>query len=223
MSQSKLASSTGRTYTGSCKDNLVIGLDPGVTRFGMHAEYGQVPVMNATFASDKPYRDQCVFARTHGLSAAVMMHLYDFIYCMALHEKADIIFAVETPIFNGRNPKAFEIQWRLYQDVVSSIYHLPESDWIVEVNNKTAKMVATGNGSADKMDIICASPYDGPGEWNAEGTKAKADYNDNQEAVADAWAIAQCAYRPDVGTWYPCARSLDASRGPIIENVGIEC
>lgn len=217
MSPSKLMSFTPPTFTGVGSEDLVIGIDPGVTRLGLHAEVNRTPVANATYASDAD-KDYNVFPnanRVWSLAQDVVVWVDE------KQGEADglLVIAIETPIFNGRNPKAFELQWRLFQEIVHALTTSFKCT-IIEVNNKTAKKCATGDGNADKMDVICASPYDGPGPWNAKGTKAKADYNANQEAIADAWAIAQCCYGPKVGVRYTDMQvSMTASRGPIVEDV----
>jgi Holliday junction resolvasome RuvABC endonuclease subunit len=185
----------------------VVGIDPGLTRTGVVVMDGpDTPYAYATFAADSPeYSD---YQRARCLMIKIRRWLWH-----AMDYSVPDAVAIEKPIL-GRNVRNFEKQMRLFTELVS-MAHDYFSSAVAEVNPMRVKKVA---GGSSKLDIICASPFDGPGIWVGDdwvGTEKQAIKEEaaNQEAVADAWAIAKCAYEKP-----PALDQLlvEPCRGPIV-------
>jgi hypothetical protein len=99
-----------------------------------------------------------------------------------------VTLTIETPIYNA-NARGFQIQWRLYQQIISNLSDMGCADVLVEVNPGTIKKNHTGDGKASKLDMICQGHFDGPDYGTTE----------EQEALADAEAICDCGLNPLIG------------------------
>jgi Holliday junction resolvasome RuvABC endonuclease subunit len=114
-----------------------------------------------------------------------------------------VTIVIEKPIYN-KNAKAFELQWRLFQQVLTFAQHMMAPDEIVEVSNTTVKKALTGSGSAKKIDMVCASLFDGP------------DYTkEDAEALADAQGVAMC-WQLSMG-YGPNDKTEACHPGPVIQ------
>lgn len=200
---------------------MIIAIDPGLTRTGivMMEDYGEV-VAYATFAADNPHCDRQLRAWDLAESLKVW-------YATMLRDEianidtlGAIKLVIEKPIV-GKNIENFEKQMRVFTAIVSVFRDM--TDEIIEVNPTRMKKAVTGNGTAKKIDIINASPFDGPGDWAGEDALTPAQKRDdaqaNQEAVADAWGIGMCAVKKVWDEKYAPHPNSFAARGPIIEKV----
>ena len=204
---------------------IVIGIDPGTTRTGVVVMQDRDdPYAYSTFAAeDTAFSDN---DRSRCIALQVNVWVWDRLE--ELHQDCgecylpvdEIVVAIEKPVM-GRSVKNFEKQMRTFQELVSSLQLISYYP-IMEVNPKSAK-AAAGGGNFAKLDIISASPFDGPGDWlptswgvDRGKVVTKLEYDSNQEAVADAWAIAACAYKKPPK--HP-RETRKACRGPIVERI----
>lgn len=198
---------------------MIIAIDPGLTRTGivMMEDYGEV-VAYATFAADNPHCDRQL--RAWDLAESLMSWASTVIRGVHPLREVDWILVIEKPIV-GKNIENFEKQMRVFTAIVSVFRD--SVDEIIEVNPTRMKKAVTGNGTAKKIDIITASPFDGPGDWAGEGMftvkQREAEEQANQEAVADAWGIGICAVKKVWDEKYAPHPNSFAARGPIIEKV----
>jgi len=193
------------------KGTLIIGLDPGVTRFGAVAIDDQrgVPVAWATFHSaGKAHKKRATYHRVVSLSEQVVAWAKSI-----TQGYRHVGIVIEKPIYNS-NAKSFEIQWRLFQQVLTFLRHMTAPDWFLEVSNGTAKKCATGNGNASKTDMVCASHFDGPG-YDREDQEALAD----AEAIANCWFVGSEDGRP-MGAYSPLSKADSCHPGPVIQGGG---
>lgn len=199
---------------------MIIAIDPGLTRTGivMMEDYGEV-IAYATFAADNPHCDRQL--RAWDLAESLL----EWVVRKAglrfgRSVDAEVLLAIEKPIV-GKNIENFEKQMRVFTAIVSVFRD--QVDHIVEVNPTRMKKAVTGNGTAKKIDIINASPFDGPGDWVGEDALTPAQKRDdataNQEAVADAWGIGMCTVKKVWDEKYAPHPNSFAARGPIIEKV----
>lgn len=185
----------------------VIGIDPGLTRTGVVVmDDVRTPIGYATFAADEAHHSSAM--RAWDLADRIFAWLEDLLYN---YREIPPVLAIEKPIM-GRNVENYEKQMRLFQSIITVLG--PFVDKIMEYNPVVIKKAATGDGKASKLDIICASPLDGPGNWGSGDKEMTA----NQEAVCDAWAIAACVYtKARAADSYAPPPNGDESRGPIVE------
>lgn len=189
---------------------LSVGIDPGVTMLGIVGKGtdGPEPLFYGTFHSegDTYAKDFSITQRVMDLSREV----YEWVYGQMVHagkkkKVTEVIVSIERPVWT-KNARAFQIQWRLYQQLVEKMSQLPV-DTICELDNGTIKKFHTGDGKATKLDMVLAGSFDGPGY----GNKAE------QEALADAEAIADCGLDPLFGERTPVQRYSTACHiGPTI-------
>ena len=188
---------------------MIISVDPGFTRTAvmLFENYGE-PLAYATFAADDTKNPSQHRAWDLATRMWKWVAKYVDVYSRADDDKFLII---ERPIM-GKNVENFEKQMRTFCAIISSAGSL--ADVIYEVNPMAMKKAATGNGAAKKIDIIGASPFDGPGNWG----DTLSEQNANQEAVCDAWGIG-VAYikRAWDAVYTPRSTRAICSRGPIIE------
>jgi hypothetical protein len=181
----------------------------------MMEDSGEV-IAYATFAADNPHCDRQL--RAWDLAES----LYDWCDGSPHFNRltGERVLVIEKPIV-GKNIENFEKQMRVFTAIISLFRRKVSS--IVEVNPTRMKKAVTGNGSAKKIDIINASPFDGPGEWVGEDALTPAQKRDdaqaNQEAVADAWGIGICAVKKVWDEKYAPHPNSFAARGPIIERL----
>jgi len=200
---------------------VIIAIDPGLTRTGivLMEDKGEV-LAYATFAADNSHDDRQL--RAWDLAEALL----DWVRGAAAKAispslpVAPTLLVIEKPIV-GKNIENFEKQMRLFTNIVTIFRDVV--DTIIEVTPTKMKKAVTGNGAAHKIDIITASPFDGPGEWVGEGMftvkQREAEEQANQEAVADAWGIGICAVKKVWDEKYAPHPNSFAARGPIIEKV----
>lgn len=196
---------------------MIIAVDPGLTRTGivMMEDSGEV-IAYATYAADNPHCDRQL--RAWDLAESLKEWVDNVLVQYGEPTKQRLV--IEKPIL-GRNPENFEKQMRLFTNIVTTFRDMVYE--IIEVNPTMMKKAVTGNGSALKIDIINASPFDGPGEWAGEDALTPAQKRDdaqaNQEAVADAWGIGICAVKKVWSEKYAPHPNSFAARGPIIERL----
>lgn len=200
---------------------MIIAIDPGLTRTGivLMEDYGEV-IAYATFAADNPHSDRQLRAWDLAESLLEWVRNTGEPAGISTRPAATVRLVIEKPIV-GKNIENFEKQMRVFTAIVSVF-----RDWvseIIEVTPTRMKKAVTGNGTAKKIDIINASPFDGPGDWAGEDALTTAQKRDdaaaNQEAVADAWGIGMCAVKKVWDEKYAPHPNSFAARGPIIEKV----
>jgi len=162
----------------------IFGIDSGVTRTGVCQVLDTGDSLDimaaATFDSKGSDRDE---AGDKFSSRPAFERVQDLAYeiCKWIGEKAgeEVAFAIERPVYN-KNAKAFELQWRLFHEIVSTLQSVYSGVVISEVHNGTAKHSLTGDGSAGKDKML------------AEGIFEVHQFPDQEdrEAVTDAYAIA---------------------------------
>jgi Holliday junction resolvasome RuvABC endonuclease subunit len=191
---------------------LVIGVDPGVGRTGVVVmnEHKEV-LAGATFMSK--LSQFCHGARIYDLAHEVRLWLDDVVPPSMWD--LPVRFAIETPVMNKvRNVKTFSLQWRLVQELL--VTPIVGTDvTAIEVHNTAVKVAATGKGNASKDEVVDASPF--YHEMFGVTDTAHASV----EALADAWAIALCAFDPPKAhiSFKPTepSRQLACTKGPIHE------
>jgi len=188
---------------------MIVAIDPGHTRTGVVLmENSGEPIAAATFAADTTmYPDQ---QRATDLARRVRRWVTPYSNAREDMCGEAIILSIERPIM-GKNVLNFEKQMRLFTLFIQMFG--PMVSHVCEVTPTGMKKAVTGNGAAKKIDIIGASPFDGPGDWG----HGQGESDANQEAVADAWGIGVTTVK---GLWdvrYPAQPLNDASRGPIWE------
>lgn len=190
---------------------MIIAIDPGLTRTGIVCMSDDGNVLRyATFAADDAHDERQL--RAWDLANA----LCD--WCLATSSPLKDTLVIERPIV-GKNIENFEKQMRLFTSIINAFWFRVGK--VVEVTPTRMKKTITGNGAAIKIDIINASPFDGPGEWVGEGmfTKKQREAEDaaNHEAVADAWGIGMCYIKGSCDSLYITRPIHFSARGPIIE------
>lgn len=182
-----------------------MGHDLGVTEYGLvlHKEDDDAATAWATFTCGKGYRNRSATLRVFSLAELVCTYVVGWIHEYGIAELDSVI---ETPVL-GRNPAGFALQTRLLQEVEHRLHNVVTpfvgQHWRTLVSPGTSKRVATGDGHASKLDVLLASPFDGPQPKDYKGTSAA--WYDTQEAMADAWAHSMCAY----GKGGPTASRMD--------------
>jgi hypothetical protein len=96
---------------------------------------------------------------------------------------------IELPVISFKKKKLnvlnYSKQIRVVQEIESGIYFRVASTvfecWVTEINPKSAKVLATNDGDADKAQMVQASPFRDTVKYRVN--KAA------REALADAWAI----------------------------------
>jgi len=152
----------------------------------------------ATFKSKgKPYTSMPNFLRVTQLAHQVVAWMK-----AQTNGYKYVTIVIETPIYN-KNAKAFELQWRLFQQVLTFAQHMMAPNEILEVSNGTVKKAMTGSGRAEKIDMVCASVFDGP-EFE----------KDDAEALADAQGVALCWY--DAKGYDPNNKTQACYPGPVV-------
>ncbi len=137
----------------------VIGIDPGYGHTGavLRRVDERDPVAWACWSND----DTREWPTLRAMSIAFPL-VETAIGWILEHSIEDLEICLEYPIYNG-NAKTLMIQMSLYDMLHAYCYdylrpHV-ERLWSTEVNNKTSKRRLTGNGSADKTDMIRQSPW----------------------------------------------------------------
>ena len=167
----------------------VIAIDPGVTRLGAivlreHDDGTVQRLAAATFASPgkgsailPSFSKRETFCRVYDLQREVTRWLEGVAEQHGM-EEPNTVLAIERPVYN-RNPRAFEIQWRLFQQLCAAMM---DEGWVCsisEVHNGTAKATLTGCGNAAKDEMSLYSPI------QAHHFPDMVD----REAVTDAYAV----------------------------------
>jgi Holliday junction resolvasome RuvABC endonuclease subunit len=166
----------------AAQNSWSIGVDPGFRETGLVLRRGEEVVAWSTFQC-KP--NGSAYLRTTALAFAVVDRMMDWVRD---YEIARLDVAVETPIYNS-NPKSFELQWRLVQDIEANMVLLNVGDlWLTEVGPTTSKHLATGNGKATKDEMVEVAP---------EVMYREAMTLHTAETLADAWAHS-------LATWGDC-------------------
>jgi Holliday junction resolvasome RuvABC endonuclease subunit len=174
--------------------NVFIGVDPGVTDTGVviKTEQSNLPMRYAVFNSKgAKYAGKFnITERVDTLAREVAEWAYAQMFTLSGEETHYLptTLTIETPIYNA-NARGFQIQWRLYQQIISNFCDMGLADKLVEVNPGTIKKSHTGDGKASKLDMICSGHFDGPDYGSTE----------EQEALADAEAICDCGKNPLLG------------------------
>ena len=158
---------------------MLVGLDPGVTRTGVvvagrRGLEAPAVLEAATFASTgRVFGGRAAFERTVDLAEEICKWLGG---AMERHSLLPGKVAIERPIYN-RNAASFELQWRLFQQIVATLIAYGIAHQISEVHNSSSKLALTGSGSADKKAMVAASPFEAFQFPDLE----------DREAVADAY------------------------------------
>jgi Holliday junction resolvasome RuvABC endonuclease subunit len=165
-----------------------VGVDPGLKETGVVLCYDDknlTPIAWATFTSPTGHID---LARVVSLASAVIALLDDWV---GEYDIKELDVAIETPIF-GRNVASYGKQMRLLQEIESGVFHIVAGElnecWVTEVNPVQSKILATGNPRAGKDLMVGCSPFE-----NYIVRKS------TLEAIADAWAHANAAWKGQKG------------------------
>lgn len=131
-----------------------IGVDPGFKETGLVLRRGNKEVEAWSTFQCRP--NGSAYMRTTALAFAVTDRMMDWVRDYKI---THLDVAIETPIYNS-NPRSFELQWRLVQDIEANIVLLDVQElWLTEVGPTTSKHLATGDGSAKKHTIFAHSPF----------------------------------------------------------------
>lgn len=155
--------------------HFVVAIDPGLMELGIVLMLDGKVLAYATYTSPK---GRASLSRVVAMADEIVSQIAEWVY---KYEIKHVDICIEYPIYNG-NPKIFEIQIRLMQELETGFLHvvagLTEECWLTRVNPKQVKRLATGVGNADKTLVVKAGPFD----WKA----GIAD--ESIEALSDAWA-----------------------------------
>lgn len=172
---------------------MYIGIDPGVTDTGVvlkanNFEANSIPLAYGVFNSKG-----AKYAKHFNITSRVDCLAREISEWVAAEVGARVpdgvnTLSIESPIYNA-NARGFQIQWRLYQQIVSNLSDMGCADILVELNPGTIKKNHTGDGKASKIDMICAGFFNEGDHGNQE----------EQEALADAEAICDCGKNPLIG------------------------
>ena len=175
---------------------LVFGIDPGVTRTGvvLMKDDRSPPIAFATFHSAHKLRHKPAYHRANGLGYLISDWIMDRIAEYGTGEEdEDVRISIEHPIYN-RNPDNYFLQSRVFQSILAWLGSDFPNFSVLEVNPKTVKLVATGNGGASKEEMVASSHF------KLLGSDM---HQMDREALADAEGIARCSFvMPPVGDLY---------------------
>ncbi len=184
-----------------------IGVDPGLGETGVvlcKDDDDLTPIAWATFNSPTGHS---TLARAMALGTEVVSQILAWVHEYGI-KKLDI--AIELPIYSY-NANSYEKQIRLLQEIESGIFYMVagvcEECWVTEINPRQSKLLATGNGNANKDEVIVCSPFKDYKEFSPSIKKPTV------EALADAWAHANATWEGQQGA--PRINWVKASAAPI--------
>jgi len=158
----------------------VIGIDPGLGTTAMVLTKKEVPVAAVAIRGRNP-RHGTLECRIQDIAEYCAEHIEQW---LVNHDIDKVIIQMETAVMNEtlkRNVKTLASQAALYGAIVSQLHRLPDEHcrvFFAPVNNKTAKAVFTGDGNANKTEMISQSAW-----------RMRPDVAD-REHLADAQGIA---------------------------------
>jgi len=160
----------------------VIGIDPGYGMTGLVLVDDAGNLLDSYTLDRAPGEHEGVRAVNHANEIAGKLDEWIIEKC-----PPDVRVGIETPTFNG-NPLTYSKQWRLIQAIESNLCALAlqlkaVKITLAEVNPKTSKRVLTGNGDANKADMVDKSPFQTCSYMPLP----------EREALADAWGHAAAA------------------------------
>jgi len=136
-----------------------IGIDPGFTETGIVIRQGRK--LRHAVLTCKPNGSS--FHRTMALSAEILDEIMTLLDEMKANTAMDEVhIGLEMPIWHKKksNPRSFELQWRLVQQIESDIsIEAVAYNTITEVLPTQSKVLATKDGGADKLKVAEASPF----------------------------------------------------------------
>jgi Holliday junction resolvasome RuvABC endonuclease subunit len=161
---------------------IVLGVDPGLGETGL-VLFECVGVVNSVLevATFSAYKNGDIIERTENLTTSIEALVDSWVH---KHHVNDLLVGIEIPIIRGRagkvNLDVYRKQVQVLYMIETLLLELPISNVrIVEVNPTESKKVLTGNGAADKDEMVTASPF---GLLSLHYPKSTA------EALADAYA-----------------------------------
>lgn len=158
-----------------------IGVDPGFKETGLVLRRGNKEVKAWSTFQCRP--NGSAYMRTTALAFAVTDRMMDWVRDYKI---THLDVSIETPIYNS-NPRSFELQWRLVQDIEANIVLLDVQElWLTEVGPTTSKRLATGKGKATKDEMVESAP---------EVMYREKMLPHTAETLADAWAHSLAAWR----------------------------
>lgn len=180
------------------RKTFTIGIDPGFGRTGVVVLNEDNKVVNyATFSSNYPSAE--THHRVEALAEEVAVFLMGY-------PSDKCVISIERPVYN-KNASAFEKQWRFFQGLLTRLAPVMPEALCCEVDNGTAKKALTGNGKADKLEMVACS------EFAIPGMKDK-----DSEALADAQGIALAAVTPQgYRRQYPIAVHIRAADTNVVK------
>lgn len=158
----------------------VVGIDPGLQTTAMVLTKKDVPVA-AVAVKGRNSTTAPLECRAQDIAEYCAEYLETW---MIAHQIEHLFIQMETSIYNPeliRSVKVLMAQCTLYGAIVSQLHRLADETcrvFFAPVNTKTAKAVFTGDGSANKTEMISASA------WRKRPDVAA------REHLADAQAIA---------------------------------
>lgn len=161
------------------KTRWVVGIDPGFGMTGVvlrHEDSREV-VAWACYCLPRENAPGAQVLRSASLAQAVADCISGWII---EHEISVLEVCVELPIYS-HNAAILILQIRLFEDIEQAMAQMivaqVEQLWLTEMYPATSKSLLTGNGAANKRQMILASPFAG-----------LAEVQEIKEAIADAYA-----------------------------------
>lgn len=158
----------------------IVGIDPGLRTTAMVLTKRDVPVA-AVAVKGRNYATAPLECRVQDIAEYCVDYIESW---MVRYQIENIFVQLETAIHNPglvRNVKVLMSQCTLYGAIVSQLHRLADDTcrvFFAPVNNKTAKATFTGDGNANKVEMISTSAW-----------RKRPDVED-REHLADAQAIA---------------------------------
>jgi Holliday junction resolvasome RuvABC endonuclease subunit len=161
-----------------------LGIDSGFGETGLVMLDWHLKVRAFATATCKP-RGKSDVARACSLGG----HIVDLVRQWVLdYNIRNLTIGMELPVLT-KNPVNYSKQVRLVQEIESGLLMTvagliePGPCTLLEFGPSTSKRAATGDGSADKLQVINTSPF-------ALAVMPEKLANNTREALADAWAHA---------------------------------
>lgn len=138
------------------KRQWTIAIDPGFGETGILLKRGSEAKEWAVYSCPS---GPAPFTR----AASLAEKLLDLLHQWVLRYKIEMLdVVIERPVWN-KNAAAFELQWRLVQQIEAGLWIWVTSEvprlWVTEIHPTYSKKLATGRGDATKQEVAEASPF----------------------------------------------------------------
>ncbi len=160
-----------------------VGIDPGFGATGVVVTDKDKNPLRWLVISSRDARKRLI-PRANGIADTVV----DFVVkCISELGAKDVAISIESPVYNG-NPVIFSKQLYLLALLETYLWFIlagGDVDCTLNVcNPTTSKHLATGDGWADKQEMIEHSPF----ETMSDAGISDIEFPCVQETLADAWA-----------------------------------